>query len=802
MCSSPFVALLLLVASLPALLAQAPCTLQWQAGNGVPGVDGNVAAMVPWDPDGPGPLPQQLAVAGTFQQAGAVLAANVAAYEPVGRTWSTFGPGVPDGITALATRPNGHLLAANTSVQEWNGTTWQSLGGPFFLGGVDALAVMPNGDVIAGGPFQGVGGVAIAGIARWNGTAWSAIGTPTTPFSLGRVSLLVVAPNGDLIVGGFFTHIAGVPCNFLARWDGVSWHPFAAGSANPVPSLTVLTNGDVVACGAFATATGSAHVARWNGVAWSDLGPLAPSNVAVVVARNNGGVVACSPTGLWASSGAGWTAYAPWNLGTNEIRVAVELPGGDLFVGGSFLLTPMVTAMRIARWNGVAWQWTTPGTNGPVRALAALPDGSFFAAGDFTSIGTIGATRLARFDGTTWSAIPSAAIGPAVAAVARPNGEVLAVGLFSHPTPGIVDRVVRWNGGQATAIAPGTWTMRSVRSLAVAPTGEAFLAYVDITTAQAGVLRWDGASLTPLPIAPNNHIDAMAVLPNGDLVLGGVSGVLRWNGVQLAPLSSTPITPVASLAVTRSGDLLVGGAFASPGAGIARWNGASWSPLGAGLNGTVVSMLELPNGDVVADERIPVNGVFTSKVQRWNGSQWTQLAAVSGESAVAWSPAGTLAIFGEFTQAGGAANAFFAQLRPACAASGVDRGGGCSGAAGPLTLRAVELPWLGGSLRTTTSGLPTGALSIGVFGFGAIAQPLAALHPLGVPGCLLLASDDILLQFAVVAGTVAADFVIPNAIALVGAQFQHQVLAVERSAAGHAIALTSSNGLQLTIGAL
>ena len=65
---------------------------------------------------------------------------------------------------------------------------------------VNALAVLPGGDVIAGGSFTAAGGVAASRIARYTPStnAWSALGTGTS----GSVYALAVLPGGDVIVGG------------------------------------------------------------------------------------------------------------------------------------------------------------------------------------------------------------------------------------------------------------------------------------------------------------------------------------------------------------------------------------------------------------------------------------------------------------------------------------------------------------------------------------------------------------------------------------------------------------------------
>ncbi|MBC7447161.1 MAG: cadherin domain-containing protein [Hymenobacteraceae bacterium] len=64
-----------------------------------------------------------------------------------------------------------------------------------------ALAVLPNGDVVAGGLFMDAGGNPNANrVARWDGTAWQALGTSTN----GSVRALGVA-NGKIYAGGTFT---------------------------------------------------------------------------------------------------------------------------------------------------------------------------------------------------------------------------------------------------------------------------------------------------------------------------------------------------------------------------------------------------------------------------------------------------------------------------------------------------------------------------------------------------------------------------------------------------------------------
>ena len=57
------------------------------------------------------------------------------------------------------------------------------------------------------------------------------------------VLALMTVPNGDLVVGGWFTTAGGTAANSIARWDGTSWSPLGSGMDGGVISLTTLRFG-------------------------------------------------------------------------------------------------------------------------------------------------------------------------------------------------------------------------------------------------------------------------------------------------------------------------------------------------------------------------------------------------------------------------------------------------------------------------------------------------------------------------------------------------------------------------------
>ena len=134
-------------------------------------------------------------------------------------------------------------------------------------------------------------------------------------------------------------------------------------------------------------------------------------------------------------------------------------------------------------------------------------------------------------------------------------------------------------------------------------------------------------------------------------------------------------------------------------------------------------------------------------------------------------------------------------------ASTVSYGAGCAGSGGTVTLTADNAPWLGHTFTATASNLAANSVAFGVLGFAALSQPLSALHPAGAPGCDLLVSIDSPQFLANFGGSAAMPVMLPNEPSFGGFVLNAQVLQLELPG-GALSAITSSNGLTLTLGAL
>lgn len=353
----------------------AQCATQWVAGSGLPATGALVNDTLLWDPDGAGPLPQVLVVGGGWIASSTATPDHIATVDLTTGVLTNLGSWTFGDVTAVAVLGNGELVAAGwgnsgsppgyvTTIARWSLGTWLPVG--VTDGQVSAMVVASNGDLLVGGVFSTVNGTPCASIARWNGTSWSSVGagvSGTTPY----IDEMVFLPNGDLVVAGSFTVAGSVAVPGLARWDGSSWAAIGSGYAGYwTLAMAVAPNGDLLCAGRYTP------VSRWDGVAWTTLG---------------------NP--------------AMFGLGFAE-AIAV-LPDGDVVVGAAYTQDPVM------RWDGVAWAPVVAATSAYPRSLTQLPNGDLFVGmlGGLTAPGLgpeIGIVRLTTTcPATTTSYSPSCA---------------------------------------------------------------------------------------------------------------------------------------------------------------------------------------------------------------------------------------------------------------------------------------------------------------------------------------------------------------------------------------------------------
>lgn len=776
-----------------------------------------------WDPDGPGPAPVQIAmVAGSNR---------VVAYQPTTGVWASVGPQFGNTIACLAAMPNGDLLAGGrftqvggtvvNKVAKWDGAQWQPIGAGF-SGDVTALVVMPDGAPIAGGYLA-----AYATMARWNGTSWVTIGTSLQPQLYPPRELQVMA-NGDLVAGGWFSEVSGVPARGVARWDGAQWFAMDAGLSclannGRVDLLTLGHNQELLAVCTYQPSLGypTSCLSRWTGSQWTPVGNgwIGVGGlwnlISAVVALPNGDLVAAGNFTIggverfvahW--NGSNWDTMAG---GTDSgVLSLLTLPAGDVFVSGNFTTAGYLAAHGVASWDGTAWHQVGGAINGVVHDVAELPSGGLVVVGAFSAVGDLPAKRVALWQGGSWSVLGGGLGGSPFAfewahrVVVMPNGDVVIGGYFPQADGVTANSIARWDGVAWHALGNGvtgsygaTW----IEDMVVMPNGDLIVGG-SFATPYPYLARWNGSAWSSLA-APTQMVSALAVDPNGDLFVAynelGGARVLRWDGVGWSQLGQAPSTAwrVTALDVGADGRLVAGGVAPS----VATWNGAQWQAVGGPFPSYVEAVCALPGGGIVAGGPFDQPG---RRLARWDGASWQGVGTGLDGTVFATRrlASGAVALAGDFVTANDALSPHVAMLTSTCPANAVSYGVACQGALSTATMQATQWPMLGGFLRSRTTGLAANSLAVAVFGFSQIQVPLSTGHPLGWPGCDVLVADEILIQFLVGNGQVDASIAIPNIGALVGTSFYHQVVPVELDSSGAILAITSSNALALTIGAL
>jgi hypothetical protein len=324
-----------------------------------PSGPGTVLALLPFDPDDAGPMPQELFVGGDFSHYGDA-----------------------QGVTHLA---------SNTAL--WSGTAWSAMSGDP-SGRVRAFGAFDDGSGervwCAGGlgQYPNINGEPNA--LEWTGTRWRSVGRGLDGPVFGLATWDDDGPGPhplELYAAGDFTHAGDAEVWYLARFDGYDWRPLA--STGIVTSATGMLPFD-------ADGPGGAPDRLWIGMAGS-------------IRTWDGAVLQTVHTGV---PGESTTAFAVFDEGHGA--------GPQLFAGGDFDLPGF--GENLGRWNGSAFELVDGGVDGhfsrpPVQALEVFDeDGpgplapALFVSGNITRAGSGSAAvhppnNVVRWDGTAWSLV-------------------------------------------------------------------------------------------------------------------------------------------------------------------------------------------------------------------------------------------------------------------------------------------------------------------------------------------------------------------------------------------------------------
>lgn len=784
----------------------AQCSNPWPPVLGSAGVEGEVSDLLPYDPDGPGPIGMRLLVSGRFEVAGSVTAQNLALYDPASRTWTAFGPGPYPAHLHLAQDVQGDLYVGGmfdgigtvtaANVARFDGTNWHALGSgvvsssQYFA--VRHLAPVPGGGIVVTGPITAAGGLPANGIARWDGNAWSSIGANALAGTV-VFGPAVAMPNGD-IVASLDQGSSTFMFSGLQRFDGTNWSVIANMGWRP-DDMLVMPNGDLCTAGWYGIMT-------WNGTTWQNLLTTVGTFVSNLALMPNGLLIATRSSvsqrlNVSAWDGTTWVTFGTSSMSSTDLG-ATAVIGNEVFVGGGFQSMDGVSVGHVARWGSLGWTPTNPGLVGSIRWLAVRPDGSLFAAAAF---GGVGDSLVHRWTGLGWTPIGGAfqsgptASSSLTALYATPSGRLLAAGPSSASTT--ARPVLReWTTGSWTNLAQSTGSIRAIVEL---PNGDIVVGghFAEIGgTAATNVARFNGTTWSPVGVdGLGETVTALTTMPNGDPIAISGKSVVRWTGTAWIRLGPSFAAPPNALIVGADGAPVVAGDFI--GSDVLRWTGVDWQRLGTGPAGPVQSLLVLGDGDIVAGPVVAAGSTRT--LERWNGVSWSPLGGTV--DATVWTLAfalnGDLLLGGDFALANGAVRARFARVSTTCPATAIAIMAGCSGT---RQLEARELPWIGGTCRTIATGLNTEQLAVTVTGTQSTHLLLGPLLAAYGGGCALIVMPLALDPAVPTAGTVAAQFSVPDAPALVGTVLRQQVVGLSFSSSGSLFLVDATNALLLQVG--
>lgn len=313
------------------------------------GMDNPVMALCAYTTGSIANQSYELVAGGTFTTAGGVACSRVARWIEKSvafpaPAWAAMGAGFNGPVYAIerfssATYAGGSFsLSGATStpnIARWNnaGAVWENIG--TFNGPVYALKTY-NGYLYAGGAFTTAGGVTTGGLARWNGSAWSACGGNF----LGTVMALEVF-DGRLAIGGSYPGLSGSPN--LAQYDGTFYYTLGTGGASDIVR-TLRANGTRLYVGGDFTSLGGLacqFIGYWDG-SWHSM-PGANQKFLTLAVYNgelhaggyftavDGGALVSPNWARYSASGTPWLATQPVSKNVQPgttVSFSVTVPPG------------------------------------------------------------------------------------------------------------------------------------------------------------------------------------------------------------------------------------------------------------------------------------------------------------------------------------------------------------------------------------------------------------------------------------------------------------------------------------------
>ncbi len=597
--------------------------------------------------------------AGNFENYNGVVARRLVRLNANGSLDAAFniGTGFDRYISTVALQTDGKILVGGYFT-EYNGTSQRklvrlntdgSLDNSFNLGTgfediyyatVMAIAVQLDGKILVGGGFNSFNGQTAPAVIRLN--ADGSRDMSFNPAITNLVWTIALQPDGKILIGGSFNSVNSTTAHNIARLnnDGTTDVTFTSGegfwlaceSCASVRKIALQPDGKILAVGLFYKYNNSINwgFARLNADGTKDM--TIPNDQL--------------------------TGFDPGDNGHMD-DVAVQSDGkilisGDFYNYGSYYDQNIVrlssSGVKDVSFNG--------STDLSVKSIIPKADGSMLIAGEFTLASGQTANRITTFDTTgVVDTSYNASLGfdnTVNDLVIQADGKIITAGTYTSYSGNFTGRLTRLN---ADATFDSTLNMpigfnNAVKTLGLQTDGKIIVGG-DFTVANGAAaarivrLNTSGSADTSFTVGTgfNAVVNAVLILSDGKLMVGG--NFTSYNGTavnRIARLNSNGTidatfnsgagfnAAVKCLAMLTDGSIIAGGDFTTyngfPAARLAKLgvNGTTDFSfgIGTGFNGSVESIVVLPNGTILA------GGDFTS----YNNGAANRLARISGSGAL------------------------------------------------------------------------------------------------------------------------------------------------------------------------
>ena len=497
---------------------------------------------------------------------------------------------------------------------------------------VYALALQSDGKILIGGDFRSVNHVTRNRMARLHPNG---LLDPTFNAGLGPnrpVRAIAPQPDGRLIIGGFFDRVHGTNRAHIARMlsDGsldIFFDP-GAGADNPVFSLALAPDGQVVVGGSFTTFDGIPRAGivmlNTNGTVDASFNPGEGANgtVYAVAIQGDGKVVLGGDFTIVgrtfrpgiARLNRDGSLDLSFNLGegpNGTVRAITLQADGGILLGGSFTTVDGNPRGGLARLNpdGAVDPLFLPptsgdGANGSVLDIELQADGNLIVAGDFTIFNGVTRRRITRL-------LPNGKTDPTInfgegansfiaAAVIQPDRRIVIGGGFTSVQGQTRNSIARLYGGSIAG--PGSIEYSRSSYLVTENAGQATIT-VRRTGGTTGEVTAEAATSpgTALPGLDYTNVTASLFFPEGEVEQTFVVPLV--NDIVIEPdetvlLSLANLTGGATLGevpdatlVIQSDDSLVG--FSGPSYTVNENAIAGYAPITVVRSGTTNSSVSI-----------------------------------------------------------------------------------------------------------------------------------------------------------------------------------------------------------------